>query len=60
MKLYGIMSKTEKIDDGFHKLSACFRQCHLYRKWGDLDHLMLWNIMGMISRKTLNDVYFIC
>ena len=33
------------------KFSAYFHQRHFYRKWGYLDHLMLWNIMGMVIHK---------
>ena len=54
MNFYSIKSKAEKIDGGFHKLGAYFQQCHIYRKWGDLDYLMLWNEMAMICHKILN------
>ena len=51
--------KLKKIDSGYDKLSAYFHQCHLYRKLGNLDHLMQWNIMGIINHKALNFVYSI-
>ena len=54
MNFYSIKSKAEKIDGGFHKPSAYFHQLHFYKKWVNLDHLMLWNIMAMISYKILN------
>ena len=36
MNFYGIKSKAEKIDGGFHKLRACFHQRHFCRQWGNL------------------------
>ena len=42
MNSYSIKSKVEKIDAGFHILSAYFHQRHIYRKWG-LPHVVEYN-----------------
>ena len=60
MNFYSIKSKADGMnDDGFHKLRAYLNQHHVYRKWGNMDYLRLWNIIGMIIHKTLNVLYFI-
>ena len=60
MNFYSIKSKAEKIDGGSHQLSAYFHLCHVYRKCGNLDRLMLSNVVAMISHKILNVGYFVC
>ena len=40
--------------------STDFVQHELRRKWDNLDHLMFWNIMGMIIHNILSILYFIC
>ena len=60
MNYHSIKSEAEKIYGGFHKLSAYFHQRHIYGKWGNLVHLMLWTVMTMMSRKILKVGYFVC
>ena len=54
MNIYSIKSNTEKIGGGFHKLSTYFHQHDIYVECGNMNHLILLNIVAIISHKILN------
>ena len=60
-RLFTVSSqKLKKFDGGLHTLVLISTSAIFTENGGNLDHLMLWNIMAMISHKMLNVGYFVC